>query len=316
MSPTSAPTTPRYVSYSSHLRQTFGCRVHKVSIDAGFTCPNRDGSVTTGGCIYCNNSSFSPTSRRLSVTDQLTKGKTFLKRRYGAEKFIAYFQAYTNTYADIAYLKALYDEALACDDIVGLSIGTRPDCVPDAVLDLLADYASRTYLWLELGLESGHDQTLALLNRGHSVAAFDDAVSRARLRNLNLCAHLILGLPGETPGDMRTTVRHVAALRLDAVKLHHLHIVRQTVLEKMYRKGDVQLLSLDAYAALVADCLALLPPDTIIMRLMGDAPHDMLVAPMWSQDKRAALNRIEQELESRDIYQGSAYTPTKLIARS
>lgn len=308
MSSTSAPTKSRYVSYASHLRHTFGCRVHKVSIDAGFTCPNRDGSVTTGGCIYCNNASFSPGNRRQSVTEQLEKGKVFLQRRYGAKKFIAYFQAYTNTYADVAYLKDLYDEALACDDIVGLSIGTRPDCVPDAVLDLLANYASRTYLWLELGLESGHDHTLALINRGHNAAAFDDAVSRARLRNLNLCAHLILGLPGETPDDMRATVRHVAALRLDAVKLHHLHIVRQTILERMYRRGEVELLSLDAYAALVADCLALLPPNTIIMRLMGDAPRGMLVAPLWSQDKRAALNRIEQELECRDIYQGSAYT--------
>jgi len=308
MSSTSAPAAPRYVSYATHLRQTFGCRVQKVSIDAGFTCPNRDGSVTTGGCIYCNNASFSPGNRRQSVTEQLENGKAFLQRRYGAKKFIAYFQAYTNTYADIAYLKDLYDEALTCDDIVGLSIGTRPDCVPDTVLDLLASYASRTYLWLELGLESGHDQTLALINRGHNVAAFDDAVSRARLRNLNLCAHLILGLPGETPDDMRATVRHVAHLRLDAVKLHHLHIVRHTVLEKMYRQGKVSLLSLDAYAALVADSLELLPPDTIIMRLMGDAPRDMLVAPLWSWDKRLALRQIEQELERRDIHQGSAYS--------
>ena len=307
MLPTPAPAIPRYVRYATYLRQTFGCRVHKVSIDAGFTCPNRDGSVATGGCIYCNNASFSPGNRRLSVTEQLANGKAFLQRRYGAKKFIAYFQAYTNTHADIAYLKDLYDEALACNDIVGLSIGTRPDCVPDTVLDLLAGYASRTDLWLELGLESGHDQTLALINRGHSVAAFNDAVSRARLRNLNLCVHLILGLPGETPDDMRATVRHVAHLRLDAVKLHHLHIVRQTVLEKMYRQGEVSVLSLDAYAALVADSLELLPPDTIIMRLMGDAPHGMLIAPLWSQDKRAALNRIEQELERRDIHQGSAY---------
>lgn len=298
----------RSLQCRSSKTKIIGCRVHKVSIDAGFTCPNRDGSVTTGGCIYCNNTSFSPANRRLSITEQVENGKAFLQRRYGAEKFIAYFQAYTNTYADSAYLQDLYDEALACDDIVGLSIGTRPDCVPDTVLDLLASYASHTYLWLELGLESGHDQTLALINRGHNVAAFDDAVSRARLRNLNLCAHVILGLPGETPDDMRATVRHIANLRLDAVKLHHLHIVRQTALEKMYRQGEVPLLSLDAYASLVADCLELLPPDTIIMRLMGDAPRDMLVAPMWSQNKRAALNRIEQELECRDIYQGNAYT--------
>lgn len=294
----------RYNNFTTHLRQTFGCRVHKVSIDAGFTCPNRDGGVAVGGCIYCNNASFSPGNKRLSVTDQLEQGKLVLRRRYGATKFIAYFQAYTNTYRDIEHLKRLYDEALACEDIVGLSIGTRPDCVADDVLDLLADYASRTYLWLELGLESGHDQTLALLNRGHTVDAFDDAVSRAQLRNLRLCAHIILGLPGETTDDMRETIQHLADLRLDAVKLHHLHVVRHTVLEKMYQRGEVPLLSLDNYAALVVDCLEYLPPEMIIMRLMGDAPRAMLVAPTWSQDKQAALQCIERELQRRDTYQG------------
>jgi radical SAM protein (TIGR01212 family) len=295
---------PRYNKFTTHLRQTFGCRVHKVSIDAGFTCPNRDGSVAVGGCIYCNNVSFSPGNKRLSVTEQLEQGKQFLRRRYGATKFIAYFQAYTNTYRDIEHLKRLYDEALACEDIVGLSIGTRPDCVADNVLDLLADYASRTYLWLELGLESGHDQTLALLNRGHTVDAFDDAVSRAQLRNLRLCAHIILGLPGETADAMGETVQHLADLRLDAVKLHHLHVVRHTVLEKMYQRGEVSLLSLDDYAALVVDCLEYLPPEMIIMRLMGDAPRTMLVAPTWSQDKQAAIQYIERELQRRNTYQG------------
>jgi hypothetical protein len=209
-------------------------------------------------------------------------------------------------------LQALYDEALACEDIVGLSIGTRPDCVPDAVLDLLADYASRTYVWLELGLESGHDQTLALLNRGHTVAAFDDAVQRAQQRHLRLCGHLILGLPGESHADMLATARHAAALGLDALKLHHLHVVRHTVLEKMYRRGDVTLLGLDEYASLVVDCLEVLPPEMIIMRLMGDAPRATLVAPAWSLDKAAALRRIEQELEQRDAYQGKWYRPPEL----
>ncbi len=310
----SGPTRQRYVNFTTHLRQTFGCRVHKISIDAGFTCPNRDGSVAVGGCIYCNNASFSPGNRRLSVREQLEQGKPFLQRRYGAQKFIAYFQAYTNTYSDVDRLKRLYDEALACDDIVGLSIGTRPDCVADEVLDLLADYASRTYLWLELGLESGHDQTLAFLNRGHTVAAFDDAVRRAQLRHLRLCAHIILGLPGETPDDMRVTIQHLAALRLDAVKLHHLHVVRHTVLEKMYQRGDVSLLNLDDYATIVADCLEWLPPDMIIMRLLGDAPRSMLVAPTWSQHKQAALQRIEHELERRDTYQGKYYRGTPAVA--
>ncbi len=310
MSQASASLTQRrYVSFTQHLRQTFGCRVHKVSLDVGFTCPNRDGNLAVGGCIYCNNASFSPGNRRLSVTEQLEDGKRFVRRRYGAQKFLAYFQAYTNTYGDVAQLKALYDEALACEDIVGLSIGTRPDCVPDAVLDLLGEYASRTYLWLELGLESGHDQTLTFINRGHTVAAFDDAVQRARLRNLRLCAHIILGLPGESPDDIRATAQRLADLRLDAAKLHHLHVVRQTVLEKMYRRGEVSLLSLDDYAGLVADCLEVLPPETIIMRLMGDAPRSMLVAPTWSQDKHAALQRIEAELVQRDSYQGKYYRP-------
>ena len=294
----------RYVRFADHLRHTFDCRVHKVSLDVGFTCPNRDGTVAVGGCIYCNNTSFSPGNRRLSVRAQLEQGKRFLRQRYGAQKFIAYFQAYTNTYGDIHRLRDLYDTALAGEDIVGLAIGTRPDCVPEAVLDLLADYASRTYLWLELGLESGHDQTLAFLNRGHTVAAFDDAVRRARQRQLQLCAHVILGLPGESAADVLATARYLAALRLDAVKLHHLHVVRQTVLEKLYHRGEVPLLSLDDYASLVVDCLEVLPPDTIIMRLMGDAPRDMLVAPTWSLDKRVALRRIEQELERRETYQG------------
>jgi uncharacterized protein len=303
----------RYVRFTDHLRATFGCRVHKVSIDAGFTCPNRDGTVTVGGCIYCNNVSFSPGNRRLSVTEQVSQGTHFLRQRYGAEKFIAYFQAYTNTYADAQHLRQLYDEALACEDIVGLAIGTRPDCVPDAVLDMLAEYASRTYLWLELGLESGHDQTLAFLNRGHTVAAFDDAVRRAQQRRLQLCTHLILGLPGESPADMLHTARYVAALGINAVKLHHLHVVRQTVLEKMYRRGNVPLLTLEEYAPLVVDCLEVLPPDMIIMRLMGDAPRRQLVAPEWSLDKLGALRRIAHEMAQRNAYQGRCFSasPTR-----
>jgi len=207
----------------------------------------------------------------------------------------------------VPLLQRLYDEALACEDIVGLAIGTRPDCVPEAVLDLLADYASRTYLWLELGLESGYDQTLVWLNRGHTVAAFDDAVRRAQHHHLRLCTHVILGLPGESPADMLATVRYLAALRLNAIKLHHLHVVRHTGLEKLYHQGKVPLFSLEDYATLVVDCLEVLPPETVIMRLMGDAPRALLVAPTWSLDKRAALRRIEQELERRDTYQGKRY---------
>jgi len=299
----------RYVRFTDHLYQMFACRVYKVSLDAGFTCPNRDGTVAVGGCIYCNNASFSPGNRRLSVTEQIERGKDFLRKRYNAQKFIAYFQAYTNTYGDVRVLKSLYDEALACDDIVGLSIGTRPDCVSDAVLDLLAAYASRLYVWLELGLESAHDQTLSFINRGHTVDAFDDAVRRAQDRGLRLCTHIILGLPGESRTDMLGTTRHLANLQLDAVKLHNLHIVRHTVLEKMYRQGKVPLLDLDTYVGLVADCLEVLPPEMIIMRLLGDAPRDLLVAPAWSLQKQTVITRIEAELVRRDSHQGKFYRP-------
>lgn len=305
----------RYVRFTDHLRQTFSCRVHKISLDAGFTCPNRDGTVAVGGCIYCNNASFSPGNRRLSVAEQIERAKDFLRKRYKAQKFIAYFQAYTNTYGDVRQLQRLYDEALSCDDVVGLAIGTRPDCVSDAVIDLLADYASRLYVWLELGLESSHDRTLSFINRGHTAAAFDDAVSRCQARGLRLCAHVILGLPGETHADMLATARHLADLHLDAIKLHNLHIVRHTVLEKMYRQGRVPLLDLDAYVELVADCLELLPPDTIIMRLMGDAPRDMLVAPAWSLQKQTVIAKIASELERRDSYQGKFYRAADQINR-
>ena len=297
----------RYTRFTDHLRQTFDCRVHKISLDAGFTCPNRDGSVAVGGCIYCNNASFSPGNRRLSVREQIDRAKIFLRHRYKAQKFIAYFQAYTNTYGDVRELQRLYDEALACDDVVGLAIGTRPDCVSDSVVDLLADYASRLYVWLELGLESAHDRTLSFINRGHTVAAFDDAIRRCQSRGLRLCAHVILGLPGESRTDILATTRHLADLHLDAVKLHNLHIVRHTVLEKMYHQGRVPLLDLDAYVELVADCLEILPPDTIIMRLMGDAPRDMLVAPAWSLQKQRVIAKIESELVRRDSYQGKYY---------
>lgn len=307
--PSIVATRKRYVRFTDHLRRRFACRVHKVSLDAGFTCPNRDGTLAVGGCIYCNNASFSPGNRRLSISEQIEQAKRFLRKRYKAQKFIAYFQAYTNTYGDVRALKALYDEALACEDIVGLAIGTRPDCVSDAVLDLLADYASRHYVWLELGLESAHDQTLAFINRGHTVVAFDDAVRRAQEHGLQLCAHVILGLPGESPSAMLATARHLADLHLDAVKLHNLHIVRHTVLEKMYRQGRVPLLDLDAYVELVVDCLELLPPDMIIMRLLGDAPRDMLVAPDWSLQKQTVITRIEAELARRDSYQGKFYQP-------
>src|SRR5205823_11867642 len=220
----------RYHPLSRALRARFGGKVYRVTIDAGFTCPNVDGTVAVGGCVYCDNRSFSPNRRlpRATVREQVERGVALLHRRYGADRFLAYFQAATNTYAPVAKLRQLYDEALAHPQIIGLAIGTRPDCVPEPVLDLLQSYARERYVCLELGLQSMHDRSLDWMNRGHHFDAFVDAVSRSQGRGLDLCAHVILGLPGESSDDMLATASALAALPVNAVKIHNLHVVRNT----------------------------------------------------------------------------------------
>jgi radical SAM protein (TIGR01212 family) len=298
----------RYYPLSRFLRARFGTRVHRVTVDAGFTCPNVDGTVAVGGCVYCDNRSFSPNRRlpRTSVREQVRRGVTILQRRYHADRFLAYFQAATNTYAPVAKLRRLYDEALDHPQIVGLVVGTRPDCVPDPVLDLLQEYARARYVCLELGLQSAHDRSLDWMNRGHHFDAFVDAVRRCQGRGLDLCAHVILGLPGESRGDMLATADALARLPVQAVKIHNLHVVKDTPLERMYRAGEVRLLERDEYVQVVCDFLERLPPEMVIHRLNGDAPPDYLVAPLWCLDKPGLLAAIEAELERRDSWQGKA----------
>lgn len=313
------PGTKRYRTFSQYLKETFGERVHKVTLDAGFTCPNRDGTLATGGCIYCDHRGSGAPSidRTQSVTEQLEAGMAAVRRRYKADKFIAYFQAFTNTYAPLATLRRLYDQALAKDGVVGLAVGTRPDCLPDEVLDLLEEYTRDYRVWLEIGLESAHDRTLELVNRGHDVACFADAVKRAqgralslgtkggtKGRGLRLCAHVILGLPGETKEEMLETARTVAGLGLDEIKIHSLHVLRGTKLASMYRSGEVRLMTMEEYVGLVCDFLELLPPDMVIQRLMGEGAPDLLIAPDWSRQKMAVLEAIDEELERRDSHQG------------
>ena len=299
-----------YYAFSRFLRERFGGRVHRIAIDAGFTCPNVDGSITVGGCVYCDNRSFSPNRRlpRQTVTEQVEHGIEILTRRYAAERFLAYFQAGTNTYAPVEKLKRLYDEAMKNPAIVGLMIGTRPDCVPDHVLDLIEGYARERWVCLELGLQTIHDRSLDWMNRGHHYDAFVDAVKRCRGRGLNLCAHVILGLPGESREDMLATADACAAFGLDAVKIHNLHVVRDTPLEKMYRNGEVTLFERDEYVELVCDFLERLPANVVIHRLNGDAPRDYLVAPEWCLEKAALLSAIEREFERRGTRQGSRFT--------
>lgn len=302
----SAMADKRYHTFSAELRRRFGCRVQRISVDAGFTCPNRDGSVGVGGCSFCggNGSGAKGIKRGLSVTEQLEHGKGVMVRKYGARKFLAYFQAFSNTYAPVERLRELYDEALAVPDVVGLIIGTRPDCLPPEVLDLLADYAKKTYLLLELGLQSSVDRTLAAVNRGHDVACFVEAARRCRELGIAVCAHLIFGLPGETREEMLQTAELLNGLGIGGVKLHHLHIMKGTRLEECYQKGELNLMERDDYVGIVCDFLERLDPQVSVMRLVGDGGLN-LVAPRWGTAKFDILNAIDHELERRGTRQGS-----------
>jgi radical SAM protein (TIGR01212 family) len=311
MAPAAVPPEPfpperRYHALSRYLRARFGARVYRVTIDAGFTCPNVDGTVAVGGCVYCDNRSFSPNRRlpRTGVREQVRRGVAALGRRYGADRFLAYFQAATNTYAPVEKLRRLYDDALDHPQVVGLAVGTRPDCVPDPVLDMLEWYARHTYVCLELGLQTVHDRSLEWMNRGHDAGAFLDAVSRCQGRGFDLCAHVILGLPGESAADMLATADALAALPVQGVKIHNLHVVKGTPLEGMYRRGEVDLFGRDEYVRVVCDFLERLPPGMVIHRLSGDAPPDYLVAPAWCLDKPALLGAIDAELARRGGWQG------------
>jgi uncharacterized protein len=283
------------------LRRRHGQRVHKVAIDAGFTCPNRDGTKGRGGCTFCNNASFSPNGReQRSVADQIASGRAVITKRTGARAYIAYFQAYTNTYADPAHLDGLYRAALCEPDVVGLSVGTRPDCVPDAVLDLLAGYQEEGHdVWLELGLQSAFDETLRRVNRGHDFAEYRRAVRAARLRGLRVCTHLILGLPGETGWHSQVSLSRVLELGVDGLKLHPLHVVKGTQLANEWRRGAYRALSLPAYIHMAADLVERTPRDIVFHRLTGTAPRQLLLAPDWCAQKWIVLNGIEAELRLR-----------------
>lgn len=304
----------RYNSFSRVLRKRFGAKVHKVSLRTDFTCPNRDGRVAVGGCIYCNNNSHTPVSYRpgISVREQMAKGMESIAERHGADKFIAYFQSYSNTYGTTRRLEQLYSEALGFANVVGLSIATRPDCLPNDVLDLIADIARTSYVWLEIGLESMTEETLKWTNRGHGVAEFLDACERSKARGLQLCVHLILGFPTDTEEDRLQTPGQLSALGVDGLKLHNLHVIRHTALERLYRNGEVPLLSQDGYISQVTKFLERLSPTMIIHRLTGQTSRKLTVAPAWSTEKFATLNQIEQTLQENDLWQGRLYLKSAL----
>jgi len=304
----------RINTFGRYAQGLYGERVHKIAINAGFTCPNRDGSKGWGGCTFCNNRSFSPNEHRSmhAIVEQVNSGRAVVRRRTGARRLIAYFQAYTNTYADIERLRALYDEALAEPDVIGIAIGTRPGCVPTEVLDLLAEYRYRGFeVWLELGLQSAFDHTLARVNRGHAFAEYRDAVYRARARGLPICTHLIIGLPGETGAHARMSLQHVLELGGEGLKLHPLHVVKNTLLARQWRQGEYRPLTMQYYAETVCDLIELTPPQVVFHRLTGTAPADLLLAPDWCAHKWQVINAIQYELLQRGTQQGWLAPPVR-----
>ena len=273
----------RYRDLNGYFRELFGHRVHKITVDAGLTCPNRDGTLSTTGCIYCN--------AKGSGTGAFAAGKSIREQLEGA-------------YAPPATLKALYDEALAVPDIAGLAIGTRPDCVTPEILDLLEGYAAENLIWVEYGLQSAHDHTLHRINRGHDTASFEAAVAATQGRGINICAHVILGLPGETRRHMLETADYLAGLGIQGVKIHLLYVIKGTRLEALYDKGGFQCLEQTAYAEIVWEFLERLPGNMIIQRLTGDPHPAELVAPQWALEKKQTLDMIKEILEQKDTWQG------------
>jgi len=285
--------------------------VQRISVDAGFSCPNRDGTLDTKGCIFCggHGSGSYGIRRDLDISAQLEDGKEVMRRKYRAAKFIAYFQAYSNTYAPLDNLRKLFSEALSVPDVVGLIIATRPDCLSDYILDYLQKISKQTHLWLELGMQSIHDRSLELINRRHDHSCSVDTIQRAKSSGLRVCAHIILGLPGETRDEMLAMAGELNRLGVDGVKLHMLHVMKGTELAEMYGRGEVELLDRDGYAGLICDFLELLNPRILIHRLTGDGGHDNLVAPLWSLKKFEVLNLIDAELERRGTRQGIRFYP-------
>jgi len=306
-------TTTRYYPFSRYLRETFGCPVRKVPVNGGFGCPNRDGTIGRGGCTFCVNAGFSPVAggNLESLGQQVRRAIDRAHRQGFGGKFLVYFQPFTNTHGSVDVLRRRYDEAVAQAEVVGLAVGTRPDCVPEPVLDLLQSYTDRYQVWVEYGVQSAHDTTLARIHRGHDWATTVDALTRTRARGLLVCAHLILGLPGETRDHIRETACRLAEAGCDGVKLHQLAVVRGAPLEADYRRGAVSPLSCEEYVSLAADVLERLPETVVVQRLVGDTYGDLLVAPKWAQTKSQVLSAVTTELKRRGTWQG-ARTPAAL----
>ncbi|CAM2856234.1 TIGR01212 family radical SAM protein [Hathewaya histolytica] len=299
----------RYHSLNYFLREKFGEKVFKISLDAGFTCPNRDGKISSGGCIFCSSrgSGDFAGDRQFSIDKQFEDIKCMMNKKWKSEKYIAYFQAYTNTYAPIEVLDEKYKEAIEKEGVVGLAIATRPDCLEEDVLDLLSSYNKELYTWVELGLQTSKESTAKLINRGYELEIFEKAVKDLRARNIDVVVHTIFGLPGESKYDMLDTIRYLANMDIQGIKIHLLHLMEGTSLVKLYNNGELELMTMDDYLEVICEAITLLPPSVVIHRLTGDAPRNLLIGPMWSLRKWEVLNAIDKKLEDEDIFQGKKY---------
>ncbi len=296
----------RYNAFGHYMKALYGLPVYKVNVDAGFTCPNRDGSIATDGCIYCNNDSFRPTActSTMSLQDQISRGIPYLRSRYGAEKFIVYFQPYTNTYAPVGILERLYREALDSPGVVGLAIGTRPDCVDEEKIALLESLAKKSFILVEYGLQSIYDRTLEFINRGHDYTCFRNALAMTADRGIRVGAHLILGFPTETRPEMLAMADELSTLPIEFLKIHQLQVVRDTALAELYSSKSFPTFGYEEYIALLADFLERLDPKIIIQRLFAAAPDDILIAPIWNRTRSEFLNDLDAYLENRGSFQG------------
>jgi uncharacterized protein len=299
----------RYTDYNSYLRKIFGERVQKIAVDAGLTCPNRDGTLSEEGCMYCNakGSGTGAFAKGMGIRQQIEAGKIPMMKKYKAKKFLAYFQSYSNTYTGVDHMRRMFDAALSCEGVVGMAIGTRPDCIDKEKLDLIASYTKSYLVWLEYGLQSVHDVTLDKINRGHRFQHFLDAVALTRERGIQICAHVILGLPGETREMMLESARYLARSGINGIKIHLLYVIKGTPLDRMFLAGRYRPMEQEQYVETVCDFLELLPADIVIQRITGDPHGSELRAPAWAGRYRETFNRIQQTLEGRDAFQGKKY---------
>jgi radical SAM protein, TIGR01212 family len=296
----------RYYNLNYFLRQKFGCKVFKISLDAGFSCPNRDGTISKGGCIFCSErgSGDFAGNRSFSIEDQFIHIKEVMNKKWKEGKYIAYFQAYTNTYANIETLRKKYEEAVDQEGVVALAIATRPDCLGEDVLNLLEELNKKVYTWVELGLQTSNEETAQKINRGYKLQVFEKAVKDLRSRSIDVVAHVIFGLPGETKENMLDTVRYITSKDIQGIKFHLLHLMKNTPLVKLYDNGELKFMTQDEYIDIICSSIAMIPPNIVIHRLTGDSPRNLLIGPQWSLKKWEILNSIDLELKERNLYQG------------